>query len=414
MADTRSRPFFGWAVLVSIGYSLMIGAGLLFYAMSVLLETIVSSTSFSVSQVSTANTIFLLTAGFAGIAVGELISRYDVRYTRCSGALVLLGAFYLLPEARSLQNIYLCYVLMGVGYAMMALVPATTLVARWFIRRRALALALTQSGLSLGGIVLTPALAGLLGDVGLEALRGPMPVLMILAIIPLSILLMRPDPHDMGLTPDGDALEEGQTPASQIGMLARDAIRTRFFALSAVASVFAMATQVGTIAHIYYWGLERADPQTAAATVALMAFCSLSGRLICGAFLDRINIYPFALFLYALQALAMIGIAFAQGQAMVTFMTILFGLTVGNILMSQPLLIGKAFGVREFPRILSVNQLIMNGGVSLGPLLIGLVYDFGGGYQNAFILVGLTSFLAFIALWFAGNPSDIAAKIQAK
>jgi predicted MFS family arabinose efflux permease len=218
----------------------------------------------------------------------------------------------------------------------------------------------------------------------------------------------------MGLTPDGDALEEGQTPASQIGMLARDAIRTRFFALSAVASVFAMATQVGTIAHIYYWGLERADPQTAAATVALMAFCSLSGRLICGAFLDRINIYPFALFLYALQALAMIGIAFAQGQAMVTFMTILFGLTVGNILMSQPLLIGKAFGVREFPRILSVNQLIMNGGVSLGPLLIGLVYDFGGGYQNAFILVGLTSLLAFIALWFAGNPSDIAAKIQAK
>jgi MFS family permease len=414
MADTRSRPFFGWAVLVSIGYSLMIGAGLLFYAMSVLLETIVSSTSFSVSQVSTANTIFLLTAGFAGIAVGELISRYDVRYTVCSGALVLLGAFYLLPEARSLQNIYLCYVLMGVGYAMTALVPATTLVARWFIRRRALALALTQSGLSLGGIVLTPALAGLLGEVGLEALRGPMPVLMILAIIPLSILLMRPDPHDMGLTPDGDALEEGQTPASQIGMLARDAIRTRFFALSAVASVFAMATQVGTIAHIYYWGLERADPQTAAATVALMAFCSLSGRLICGAFLDRINIYPFALFLYALQALAMIGIAFAQGQAMVTFMTILFGLTVGNILMSQPLLIGKAFGVREFPRILSVNQLIMNGGVSLGPLLIGLVYDFGGGYQNAFILVGLTSLLAFIALWFAGNPSDIAAKIQAK
>jgi MFS family permease len=414
MADTRSRPFFGWAVLVSIGYSLMIGAGLLFYAMSVLLETIVSSTSFSVSQVSTANTIFLLTAGFAGIAVGELISRYDVRYTVCSGALVLLGAFYLLPEARSLQNIYLCYVLMGVGYAMTALVPATTLVARWFIRRRALALALTQSGLSLGGIVLTPALAGLLGEVGLEALRGPMPVLMILAIIPLSILLMRPDPHDMGLTPDGDALEEGQTPASQIGMLARDAIRTRFFALSAVASVFAMATQVGTIAHIYYWGLERADPQTAAATVALMAFCSLSGRLICGAFLDRINIYPFALFLYALQALAMIGIAFAQGQAMVTFMTILFGLTVGNILMSQPLLIGKAFGVREFPRILSVNQLIMNGGVSLGPLLIGLVYDFGGGYQNAFILVGLTSLLAFIALWFAGNPSDVAAKIQAK
>jgi len=414
MSKTSTGPFFGWAVLIAIGYSLMIGAGLVFYAMSVLLETIVSSTSFSVSQISTANTIFLLTAGFMGIAVGEMISRYDVRYTVCSGALVLLASFYLLPETSSLWEIYACYVLIGIGYAMTALVPATTLVARWFIRRRALALALTQSGLSLGGIVLTPLLAGLLSEFGLTAMRGPVPVILILLIVPLSLLLMRPDPHDMGLTPDGDTLEAGQTPASQIGMSATQAIRTRFFILSAIASVFAMATQVGTIAHIFNWGLERADAATAAATLALMAFCSLTGRLICGAFLDRLNIYPFVLALYLLQTLAMIGIAFAEGYLMVTLMTVLFGATVGNILMSQPLLIGKAFGVREFPRILSVNQLIMNGGVSLGPLLIGLVYDFGGGYQNAFILVGLISLLAFVCLWLAGSPSSVAAEFETK
>ena len=105
MSKTSTGPFFGWAVLIAIGYSLMIGAGLVFYAMSVLLETIVSSTSFSVSQISTANTIFLLTAGFMGIAVGEMISRYDVRYTVCSGALVLLASFYLLPETSSLWEI---------------------------------------------------------------------------------------------------------------------------------------------------------------------------------------------------------------------------------------------------------------------------------------------------------------------
>jgi MFS family permease len=97
---------------------------------------------------------------------------------------------------------------------------------------------------------------------------------------------------------------------------------------------------------------------------------------------------------------------------MVVTMTILFGLTVGNILMSQSLLIGKAFGVRDFPRILSANQLMMNGGVALGPILIGLMYDFGGGYQNAFIVVSMTSILAFVALRLAGSPVGVSAAFE--
>ena len=412
MAAKKSRPFFGWAVLLATGYSLMIGAGFIFYAMSVLLENIVSTTGYSVAQVSTANTIFLLTAGFAGLAVSELISRFDVRYTICAGTLVILLAFWLLPDARSLTEIYLCYVLIGLGYAMTALIPATTLVARWFIRRRALALALTQSGLSLGGVVLTPLLAGMIGEAGLAAIRGPIPVVMVIMIIPLSLLLMRPDPHLLGLHPDGDAVDPDATPASQVGMSVQQALRTRFFWWSATGAIFALASQVGTIAHIYNWGLERSDAATAAATLALMAFCSLTGRLICGAFLDRINIYPFVLTLYLLQAVAMLGIAFAEGQVMVTAMTVLFGVTVGNILMSQPLLIGKAFGVKDFPRILSANQLMMNGGVAFGPILIGLMYDFGGGYQNAFLVVAGTSAVAFIALWLAGSPSDVQPQAE--
>ena len=41
--------------------------------------------------------------------------------------------------------------------------------------------------------------------------------------------------------------------------------------------------QVGTIAHVFKWALERANGETAAITVATLAFCSLTGRLICGA-----------------------------------------------------------------------------------------------------------------------------------
>ena len=65
--------------------------------------------------------------------------------------------------------------------------------------------------------------------------------------------------------------------------------------------------------------------------------------------------------------------------------------------MSGPLLIGRAFGTRDFPRILSYNQLVMNFGVALGPILIGAIYDFGGGHQNAFLAVS-TQVYRFFAL----------------
>jgi cyanate permease len=55
---------------------------------------------------------------------------------------------------------------------------------------------------------------------------------------------------------------------------------------------------------------------------------------------------------------------------------------------------------------------MMNGGVALGPILIGLMYDFGGGYQNAFIVVSMTSILAFVALRLAGSPVGVSAAFE--
>ncbi|MEG9861864.1 MAG: MFS transporter [Parvularculales bacterium] len=404
------KPFFGWFVLIGVGYSLFVGAGMIFYAMSVLLETIVAATGFSVAQISLANTIFLVAGGFAGIAVGELIARYDPRWTVVSGTLLMALVFWLLPMAGTLPQIYAVYIALGIGFAMTSLVPATTLTARWFVRRRALAIALTHSGLSLGGIFLTPVLAELLAAEGLLAMRNPWTLGLMLLNAPLAILLMRPDPQAMGLTPDGDVIEPDSDHPSTRGMVLADAVRSRFFRLFAIASILAMMTQVGTIAHIFKWGLERADSDIAAITVASLAFCSLAGRLVCGVLLDRMNLFRFVLALYLLQGLAMFGMAIAEGGVFVLSMTVLFGLMVGNILMAQPLLVGAAFGMRDFPRILSVQQLVMNGGVALGPILIGLFYDFGGGYQNAFIFVGLCSLMAFGALWRAGPPEQVMAQ----
>ena len=400
----QSRIFFGWWVLIAIGYSLFVGAGMIFYAMSVLLEAIVSSTGYSVAQISVANTIFLVAGGVAGIAVSELISRYDARYCVIGGSLFIAVIYYALPWANSLSGIYLAYAALGVGYAMTALVPATTLVARWFVRRRALALALTQSGLSLGGILATPLLAQSLELHGVEGMRAPWAMTVILINIPMAFFLLRPSPESMGLLADGDKRADDSDAVPQTGMAAAQALRSRFFYLSSLAALLALMAQVGTIAHVFTWALERAEADTAAVTVALVALCSFTGRLICGAILDRLNLFVFVLTIYAWQAVAMFGMAVVDGTYAVLALTALFGFTVGNILMAQPLLLAAAFGMRDFARILSVQQLLMTCGFALGPMSIGLIYDFGGGYANGFFFVGLCSLAALASLFAAGDP----------
>ena len=109
MAQKQQGIFFGWWVLIAIGYTLFVGAGMIFYAMSVLLEALVAQRGFSVAQISGANTVFLVVGGLGGIAVGELISRYDARWCIATGTLFIAVTYYWLPAAHSLGAIYLAY-----------------------------------------------------------------------------------------------------------------------------------------------------------------------------------------------------------------------------------------------------------------------------------------------------------------
>ena len=62
--------------------------------------------------------MFLVVGALGGIAVGELISRYDARWCIATGTLFIAITYYWLPAAHSLGTIYFAYAALGVGYAM--------------------------------------------------------------------------------------------------------------------------------------------------------------------------------------------------------------------------------------------------------------------------------------------------------
>lgn len=397
--------FYGWYVVVAVLVIMTTTAGLGFYNLSVYLKAFVLQGGFSVSATSAATACFFLASGLAGLTVAALIERHDPRWVITGGALIaalaILGAGYV----TELWQLYAFYVLFGVGYAGAALIPGTTLVARWFARQRSVALSYASTGLSLGGIVLTPVSALLIERMGLGGAAPWLALMFILGVIPVAWLLIRPSPQSIGLGPDGDPIvrDASGAPLPADGISFEDAVRSRFFIFLTTGYVFAMMAQVGVIAHQYSLVFSRTDDSnTARLAVAAMAAASIVGRLIGGQALRWIPSRGFVFGLTLAQGSALAFYAFAETTPALLATTIVFGLTVGNLLMMQPLMVAEAFGLKAYGRIYSLTQLFMTAGVATGPAAIGFLYEWLGGYEVAFLAMALASLLAFLLILAAG------------
>ena len=112
--------------------------------------------------------------------------------------------------------------------------------------------------------------------------------------------------------------------------------------------------------------------------------------------------------LAAVQAVALTALAFADTTVGIFAAIILFGATVGNILMLQPLLMAERFGVLDYPRIFSRAQFIAMVGTAGGPLLLGWLYDNAGGYETSYLVAAACSLTGSLVLASAG-PATVPA-----
>lgn len=396
------RVFRGWWVVTGVFVMLLVTAGVGFYGLAVYLRALTVEQGFSVGAVSGATAVFFLVSGLVGIPVAAVIAKHDPRPLIAAGAVGCAVSLYLLGRVQEVWQLYAVYVLFGAGFAASSLVPGTTLVTRWFARRRSIALSIASTGLSAGGVALTPLVATAIDRYGLSAVTPWLALLLLLGVVPVTALLLRPSPEALGLLPDGDPAPPPGRPAAFAGALAADAVHTRFFAAVTLAHLLAMLAQVGGIAHLYNLVAERTDLAFATYAMSLLAVSSLLGRLAGGWVAARTSMRGLALALMVGQAAALAVLARTDGRTALLVTTVAFGVTVGNLLMLHPLLLAERFGVRDYGRIYSRSQLVATLGVAAGPAAIGGLHDVVDGYGVAFALAGAASLLAAVVLAASG------------
>ncbi len=394
----RPQAYYGWFVVAGGFILSFVAVGIGFYGQTVFLDGLIREKGWAKETVSGASTLYFIVSGIAGNFVGRAVDRWGARGLIFVGSLVMAASLLGLGRVERPAELFVVYAVLAVGFAMTAGVPLNALLARWFIRRRAFAMSLSQTGVSLGGIVLVPAATLLIAKHGIELTSWLLAALVLLVMWPVTVWVIRWDPADYGLSEDGQP--GAQTDSEELRLWrARDAIRTASFLKLALAFSSILFCQTGLSVHLLHLLREHLDAAVAASGVSLVALGSIVGRLLIGQVADRVEKRWLVALLFVVQASAHLAMSLADGKVQLLGATLLFGLTIGSIFMLQSLLVMEIFGVASFGKIFGLLNLVTSMAGGLGPLAVGAVATHLGGYPSALLMLScMAGFGAVVAL----------------
>lgn len=387
---TDHRFFPGWIVVGAAFVLLMANSGFIFYGQAVYLDALTSERGFSTGAASLGQSLVFVVGGLAGPTIGKLITRRDVRWVVLGGLAISWASVVLLGRVEHLWQLYLVNVTLGVGFSAAGLVPATTVVTRWFEVRRSVALAVASTGLSVGGLTFTQLVSWWIRRDGLEVATPWLVLVWAACTLPV-VPLLWPTPEHRGVLASGAV-------AGTVGLgAAYDvAVRSRFFRAVTGGYVLVLGMQVGGITHLVKLGNERAGDGTGGRLIAGLTIASVVARLIGGVVADQRPLLRLAVGFAATQSVALALLSQVESSLALVLCAVLFGSTIGNILMLQPLLVAAAMGAREYARIFALNQLIVVAGVALGPFLLGSIHDLASYEVSYLVAAGLCGVGTFV------------------
>lgn len=275
--------------------------------------------------------------------------------------------------------------------------------------RRAGALAIASTGLSMGGIVVTPFIKWILDSQGIHNGSPWLALIWFCGTVPVTLFLLRAFPQPYGWLPDGARAEPGQV-GDISGTPLNEAVRTKFFRAVAIGYIFALGAQVGGTLQLVKLVEERTNRSTAILATIILSSMSIISRFVAGRIIPRVDMTKFTVGLAIVQGLSLASIALNESRIGLLLSIALFGVTIGNMVMMQSLLIAERFGVRDYPRIAARSGLISFSGTALGPLLLGWLYDVAGGYRSSYLAAAACSLIGALLFSLAGPASKNDSK----
>ncbi|MCP4752597.1 MAG: MFS transporter [Proteobacteria bacterium] len=415
----KKGVYYGWWVVIASFFLLFLFAGAGFYSFSIFIKPLEESFGWSRSQISFAMSLYLIIHGLCGPLVGHLTETYGPKRVMTLFALGSGAAFILISFTPSLWYFYGAYSILSMMTTGIGFIPISAILSRWFVRRRGTAIGMAMVGISFGGLVMSP-LIGTINEIfSWRASFVFLGVLVWVVAIPLTVLVMKGYPGEIGLLPDGDAPEDtggkedsskngnGSLAMMEQGWPLRKALRSRAFWWISATFFLAPLGQMGVLQHQVPLITESGiSPAVAAAALGFTAGLGGLGKLSFGRISELIPFHFTAMLCFGLQALGVFILYHIDSAVMMWLHVGIFGFAMGGVVVLVPMVVGQFFGLVSFGVIMGIVSFSQAVGSSLGAIISGVVYDYFGSYQYALIFYIGVYLTAILTIFLAGKPRE--------
>lgn len=381
------------------------------HTFSVFVEPIGADLGLSKAAIAGSYGLATVAAAFALPQMGRMVDRHGPRRMMLLVTLLLGVACMAFGAVGGLATLTLAFGalrFLGQGSLMM---NAANLVAQWFRRRRGFAMALMALGFAASMAVHPPLGQWLIAHYGWRIAWLVLGLLTWLVLLPPVLLLVIDKPEDRGLAPDGDAAAAGAAQASPIdGLPVREALRTSAFYLL-TAGWFGMSMFVTTL-HFYQVSILTAQgvaPEVAARVFPVSALTIMVAMPFVGRLFDRLRTRLVFAAGLAIMAAALVGVTFVADLASAIAYGMLFGLNNAFSLTMFGYLMPRYFGRRHLGALQGTGQMVAVIGASLGPLPVGLAFDYFGSPTLTLRLLALYPLTCgIVAALFLRTPAGVS------
>jgi MFS family permease len=392
---TISKPYYGWFVLAASAVSELLMQGATSYSAGLFVLPLQGE--FHISRANANSSVLILFLGGALMAplVGKSLDRFSLRRVMAAGALAFGAGLAGIALTSSLWVMALMLLIpIALGFDAAGPLNTTTVAARWFHRRRGLALGLAAVATSGGGLIV-PLLARAIQDHGWRAALIGEGVLIAGVIVLFALLVVRDSPRAMGLESHPENRGRDAPATARPGW--RQILSRRSFWIPSLVLVSITSTSQAILISVVPWGVQMGVTMARAAFfVTAFALCAAVTKVLAGILADRIDQRLLLWVASLLIAAAHLLLFLAPGHGALLAASCLAGVALGCAMPSAAGLIAHGFGAEAFGAAMGWTYALSGILTIVTVRFIGTVFDRTHSYGPAF-----GAFLAMVLAIFA-------------
>ena len=398
-----SRPFYGYILAgYSFGFLFLVSSFFL-HSRGIFFPFWMEEFAVSRTEISTVITFVLFTGSCAAPFVGYLIDKYPLRVISSFGACWLAAGYIALRYVDSYYAFFAVLLLFqSVGWVCVGPLVHTKLMVNWFTRNRGMALGIAIMGISVAGVIM-PTVATFLSDqLGWRNTYSVYAGVLLLFLIPVSWLLIRQEPADIGQHPDGDPAPMIK-PGAEITETREQrglAVYKEFLTSKAFWSVVLTFTLMNGVysalmTHLPSYLTDELpyDLYEASYVLGVAGGFAIAGKIVFGWMMDNLSARVTVMFAVICYFSSAITFIIVDNYFMLMIAAGLFGLGFGGMVPVRSVLLSRIFGVKKFSRANGLFAFFL-APATFWVLATGYITDTFGSYTYAFQVWAVCFFLA--------------------